>query len=186
MHFDDQPSGVVFLLIYIHGMDSGPFGRRALRLREAFPNMVMPQLTNELTWRVDALATLIIEPSILVGSSLGGLTSLVFARDYPERVQALVLIAPAVGFFDPEYDTPEINEKLCELVIPPKIPTFILAGTQDEVIRLSAIEALVARSEPGPILKQVTDDHLLLSEAAWRLQREAIDNAMQLVKERPN
>ena len=40
MHFDDQPSGVVFLLIYIHGMDSGPFGRRALRLREAFQQAV--------------------------------------------------------------------------------------------------------------------------------------------------
>jgi pimeloyl-ACP methyl ester carboxylesterase len=52
-------------------------------------------------WRDDALAvidTLTAGPLILVGSSMGGWVALLAARARPERVKALLLIAPAPDF----------------------------------------------------------------------------------------
>ena len=162
------------MLIYVHGKDSGPFGKRAALLKRHFAQIRIPQLTNELDWRVPLLNDMIESNAVLVGSSLGGLTSLIFARDYPEKIAAMVLLAPAVGFYDPEYDTPEINERINELVIPANIPTTVLAAKNDDIIRLEAVERLVDRS-PGDVQLQVfDDDHLLLSELAQVAQIKAI------------
>lgn len=52
-------------------------------------------------WRADALAVLdeLVEgPVVLVGSSMGGWIACLAAMDRPERVKALVLIAPAADF----------------------------------------------------------------------------------------
>lgn len=51
-------------------------------------------------WLSDAKAALTLTqgPQILVGSSMGGWLSLLLAREVPERVKALVLIAPAPDF----------------------------------------------------------------------------------------
>jgi pimeloyl-ACP methyl ester carboxylesterase len=52
-------------------------------------------------WRDDALAVLdrlAAGPQILVGSSMGGWIALLAARERPERVKAMLLIAPAVDF----------------------------------------------------------------------------------------
>lgn len=54
-------------------------------------------------WRDDVLAMLdqLVEgPAVLVGSSMGGWLMLLVARDYPEKVAALVGIAPAPDFTD--------------------------------------------------------------------------------------
>ncbi|NBZ89428.1 alpha/beta hydrolase [Stagnihabitans tardus] len=51
-------------------------------------------------WLSDAKAALSLTegPQILVGSSMGGWLSLLLAREVPDRVKALVLIAPAPDF----------------------------------------------------------------------------------------
>jgi pimeloyl-ACP methyl ester carboxylesterase len=54
-------------------------------------------------WRDDVLAMLdqLVEgPAVLVGSSMGGWLMLLIARDHPEKVAALVGIAPAPDFTD--------------------------------------------------------------------------------------
>jgi len=64
-------------------------------------------------WRQDALAVLdeLVEgPALLVGSSMGGWIACLAAMSRPERVKAMVLIAPA----------PDFTEKLMRPKIPPQ------------------------------------------------------------------
>eukprot|EP01035_Chromulina_nebulosa_P067164 gene67164-92009_t len=61
-------------------------------------------------WRddvVEMLDQLVEGPAVLVGSSLGGWLMLVVARDRPEKVAALVGIAPAPDFTDWGFTTDE-------------------------------------------------------------------------------
>lgn len=164
-------------LLYIHGLDSGPNGYRARFFKAHFPHMEIPQLPNCLDQRRDILANIIVAPTYLVGSSLGGLTSLVFARDYPERVLGLVLIAPAIATFDPSHWTQKSLGEVARLVIPAGIPTRLIASRLDEVIPLGAIESLHQRS-PAPEsipFHLFEDGHLLHSEPALATQLAAIE-----------
>jgi hypothetical protein len=64
-------------------------------------------------WREDALAVLdeLVEgPAVLVGSSMGGWIACLAAMARPQRVQAMVLVAPA----------PDFTEKLMAPEIPPQ------------------------------------------------------------------
>jgi pimeloyl-ACP methyl ester carboxylesterase len=68
-----------------HGESSGDFGAKGTISR----------------WREDALAvldTLVDGPAVLVGSSMGGWLACLAAMARPERVRAMVLIAPAADF----------------------------------------------------------------------------------------
>ena len=79
-----------------HGQSSGDFQAKGTITR----------------WREDALAVLdeLVEgPAILVGSSMGGWIACLAAMARPERVSAMVLIAPA----------PDFTEKLMTPEIPP-------------------------------------------------------------------
>jgi len=80
-----------------HGESSGDFGAKGTITR----------------WRADALAVidqLTEGPLVLVGSSMGGWIACLAAMARPERVQAMVLIAPA----------PDFTEKLMAPEIPPE------------------------------------------------------------------
>lgn len=79
-----------------HGESSGDFQRKGTITR----------------WREDALAVLdelVDGPAALVGSSMGGWIACLAAMARPERVQAMVLVAPAADF----------TEKLMAPEIPP-------------------------------------------------------------------
>ena len=59
-------------------------------------------------WREDAqnvLTTLTHKKQILVGSSMGGWLALLLARDFPERIHGLILIAPSVNFTKRLFDS---------------------------------------------------------------------------------
>lgn len=163
-------------LFYIHGLDSSPQGVRARYFKAHFPDMLIPALPNDVRVRLDMLKTIIQEPACLVGSSLGGLTSLLLARDCPERIRAMVLIAPAVATFDLTLWKPEDLEEVNRLVIPAGIPTHVIAARQDDVIPLAGIEGLLARSpKGGEVPFQVFEDgHLLHTPEALEAQISAI------------
>jgi pimeloyl-ACP methyl ester carboxylesterase len=102
-------------------------------------------------WRDDALAVLdgLTEgPQILVGSSMGGWIALLAALARPERVKAMLLIAPATDF----------TEALMWARMPPEIRAEIME--RGEWLRPSAYDP-----EPYPITRGLIEDgrkHLLL------------------------
>lgn len=163
-------------LYYIHGLDSSPQGFRAVFFKENFPEIKIPKLPNDVETRLDILRSLVTKPACLVGSSLGGLTSLLFARDCPEKVLGMVLIAPAVATFDPEFWTPESRKEVESLVLSQSIPTHLIAARNDEIIPLEAIRDLHTKAEaPLEIPFEIFEDtHLLHSKEALEAQLRAI------------
>ena len=159
-------------LCFLHGLDSSPYGTKSSLLRKHYPECVIPALPPDLNERLHILETSIKSPLLIVGSSLGGLTALMFADLYPERVKALVLMAPAVGCSDPGLFSRE-KEEICKSVyVPAGIRSIIIAGKKDELIPLDAIEAMIRRSpEPANIeLHAVDDDHNLHQSLDLMLQ----------------
>ena len=94
-------------------------------------------------WREDALAVideLTEGPLVLVGSSMGGWIACLAALARPERVRALVLIAPA----------PDFTSKLMPLDIPPEG----LAAIEAEGVWLQPSEY----GDPNPITRKLLED----------------------------
>ncbi len=140
----------------------------------------MPALPPDINERLLILEREIKSPILAVGSSLGGLTALMFADRHPELVAAMLLLAPAVGCRDESIFTESQKEILESVFIPAGIPAIVIAGIRDEVIPLASIRAMVARSpEPESIqLKEVDDDHNLHQSLELMLESiEQIINA---------
>ena len=96
------------MLLYFHGFASGPASTKATLLqtrlaalghRLAVPDLA-PDFTHQTITNQLAIAAALLgpEPAILMGSSLGGYLAALVAARMPERVRALVLLAPAFAF----------------------------------------------------------------------------------------
>ena len=99
---------LVAMLAYLHGFASGPASTKAQLVRArlaalgyelAIPDLA-PDFTRQTITSQLAIAEALLdsEPAILMGSSLGGYLAALVAARHPERVRALVLLAPAFGF----------------------------------------------------------------------------------------
>jgi len=140
------------LLLFLHGLESGPFGSKYQTLSAAYPEQVLsPDFSGqELSQRLETAQAFISqrsEPLILVGSSLGGLLAVMLAEALPGRFDGLLLLAPALH--------------LPEGQVFPPLPkqTVVLGGLQDTIIPADAIKAWCeARQVP---LHWVDDDHRL-------------------------
>ena len=159
MKISKNPVPVVFL----HGLKGGPNGTKGVFLRKRFPYCLTPRLPENMHQRMAIVREIVKEPSWIVGSSLGGLNALFFAMQSPELVRGMVLIAPAVGFHDPSFCTPQQSEKIRSTYIPRGIPCNILAGKRDTLIPLSDIVNLVERSQDKRQIEllELDDDHSL-------------------------
>jgi pimeloyl-ACP methyl ester carboxylesterase len=60
----------------------------------------------------DVLDILGAGPALLVGCSVGAMTAIDFALEFPGRIPALVLVGPTVGGFEPDVDPPEELDEL--------------------------------------------------------------------------
>jgi pimeloyl-ACP methyl ester carboxylesterase len=123
-----QASGRAYLRFdyFGHGQSSGDFADGAIT-----------------RWREDALAILdevVRGAVVLVGSSMGGWIASLVAMAWPERVKALVLIAPA----------PDFTEKLMR----PEIPPEGLAALAETGVWLRPSEY----GDPYPITRTLLED----------------------------
>ncbi len=139
--------------IFIHGLESSNQGTKGLFFKKEFPDMIIPNFPGTLQERMQKLnETLSTETGIrLVGSSFGGLMAAMFAMDNENRVDRMILLAPALnlmGFSDAyERET--------------SVPTWIYHGKDDEVIPLDAIEEVAKKTFRHLTLHAVDDDHYL-------------------------
>lgn len=138
------------MLMFFHGLESGPVGRKSEALRAHFGEVEAPDFRGlsdaglRLARAVDATDG---RRGVIVGSSFGGLVAALLANAHPERVSGLVLMAPAVY--------PEFTRRIARL---PE-NTQIIHGVQDSVVPFSVGETLA--HEHGLRLYAPDDDHRL-------------------------
>jgi len=101
-------------VLYLHGFASSPFGTKAGIFRERlatydvnyqvpdlnvpdFEHLTLTAILGRIAETVDALPA---APTYLIGSSFGGLAALHFADRYPQSIEKLLLLAPALDFMD--------------------------------------------------------------------------------------
>lgn len=144
-------------ILFAHGLESGPWGRKSLALAEAGYEVLAPDCRDQdLATRVQRLLDALLQadpPPLLVGSSFGGIAGLCAALLAAERgvvVPGLVLCAPALMIPPPKGT---IEALACPA------PTIVVHGTRDEVIPIDVSRRFA--QVHGAILREVDDDHRL-------------------------
>jgi uncharacterized protein len=100
--------------LYLHGLASSPGSKKAAWLRERLvslgwslevPDLNVPTFeTMRVSAQVERISETIGSGSglVLIGSSMGALSTLVYASQNPSRIVSLILIAPALGMVPDE------------------------------------------------------------------------------------
>ena len=146
-------------LIFSHGKESGPFGRKLVQLAHIaldkgcyvqsldYTDLDCPEARAERLLEVLASSA---EPHLLVGSSMGAYVSLVASQRVP--VAGLFLLAPAVGL--PGYAM-RAGFQL------EAVPTAIVHGWRDEVVPVDEVIGFAQRQRAD--LHLLDSDHRLNS-----------------------
>lgn len=148
-------------LFFFHGMESSPKGIKARMLKERYPSCQIPELPPDIHQRAEILEKIIKHPSFLIGSSLGGLSALLYSMKHPDLVKKMILLAPAVGFYDISLFNATDTELIKSTYIPKGIETVVMAGERDDVIPMEDIQSMIERS-PDPSMIEfmsVDDEH---------------------------
>jgi pimeloyl-ACP methyl ester carboxylesterase len=145
------------MVIWAHGLEGAPNGRKANALREAGFELVAPDGRQKtLADRLPALVQAIqANPgALLVGSSYGGLASAYLAGIHTDALSGVVLLAPAL-----HWDEAPIDDASA-LLIPESLPCTIIHGVNDAVVPVSVSQELAKRC-PHIRLIEVDDGHSL-------------------------
>lgn len=138
--------------IFLHGLDSSGSGTKGNYFSTRFPDMMRPNFYGTLQERMMQLYTLMGDNGdfIVVGSSFGGLMGACLAMECPERVHRLIMLAPALNFYDFRVPHRKVSTE-----------AIVVIGKDDVVtppdIVVPAAEATFANLS----LSLVDDDHLL-------------------------
>lgn len=144
-------------LIFCHGLESSPHGRKYQALLAAGLSPIAPDFQGQhLAARILTLLPVLRahEDAVLVGSSYGGITALCAAIQHVEaggRVRGLVLCAPALARFEAPAD---------RIRLYPPAPTIIIHGRHDDVVP-AQVSVEFAEEFPEVRLELVDDDHRL-------------------------
>ena len=145
------------MIIWAHGLWGNPNGSKVTAIRNSGIKINSPDFNNmELGERVEVLDNLVSNGDVtLVGSSYGGLACALVAQKYPENVNGMLLLAPALHL--PESP----NDETEELVAPTNFPITIIHSFTDEIVPISASKDYIKRSGNNLRLIEVEDSHVL-------------------------
>ena len=145
------------MIIWAHGLWGNPNGSKVTAIRDSGIKINSPDFNNmELGERVEVLDNLVSNKDVtLVGSSYGGLACALVAQKYPENVNGMLLLAPALHLPESPNDEPE------ELVAPTNFPITIIHSFTDEIVPISASKDYIKRSGNNLRLIEVEDSHVL-------------------------
>ncbi len=157
-------------LVFLHGLESGPYGSKYQALRGIDPEIISPDC--EGIQDIDDRMVVIrdelegIERMVLVGSSFGGLAALLFAEmpENRDRVAGCLLCAPAISLAKPG-----------QLEWVPQ-RTIVLQGTQDDLVPWEESAAFCQKH--GLQFVKVDDDHRLSNSRPLvvQLAQELLDS----------
>lgn len=138
-------------MLYIHGLEGTSQGVKAQRLRNIFPEILIPDFPGDLPARMTALEGILGTQAewIIIGSSFGGLMAALFATQHPAQVRRLVLLAPALIW--PDFAS--------QLPPPIAVPTLIYHGRQDEIVPIDIVHRLARQVFTNLEFHTVDDDH---------------------------
>jgi pimeloyl-ACP methyl ester carboxylesterase len=197
------------MVLYLHGFASSNRSGKATYLgqclrakgeRFAAPDLNLPDFsTLTISRMLDQTRALIeaeADPVTLIGSSLGAFVAVNAAAAWPERVRALVLLAPALDLRDlggaqlqawresgqmtvfhfaygrlmpVGYALYEDAQRYDTFHADVRVPTLILQGRHDTVVNPATVEAW-AQARPTVQLELLDDDHQLAASlpAMWQ------------------
>lgn len=146
-------TGAPMTRIFLHGLESSSRGTKASFLRDLFPDMLVPDFKGNLSERMTGLEAILAgrENIIMVGSSFGGLMATLYTMENQERVEGLVLLAPALNF-------PEFTQYRLKRI---NVPARIIIGCADTVTPVQEVLPLASRIFTNLTYDEVDDGHML-------------------------
>jgi pimeloyl-ACP methyl ester carboxylesterase len=138
-------------LIFIHGLLGNSRGVKATLLRGIFPDILTPDFSGSLEERMAQLNRVLQDLGnwTIVGSSFGGLMGALYTCQNPEKVNRLVLLAPALIWPDFAIDPPQ----------PIDVPVVVYQGSKDEHLPPQEVQRLAELVFKNLTFNMVDDDH---------------------------
>jgi pimeloyl-ACP methyl ester carboxylesterase len=139
--------------IFIHGLESSNQGTKGVFFKEKFPDMIIPNFPGTLQERMEKLNAILSGKFgiRIVGSSFGGLMAAAFVAEHENRVDKLILLAPALNLIEfSDYHQKRIS-----------LPVWIYHGRDDEVIPLETVEEIAKKIFLNLTFHAMDDDHYL-------------------------
>jgi pimeloyl-ACP methyl ester carboxylesterase len=143
----------MWVKIFIHGLESSNQGTKGLFFKEKFPDMIIPHFPGSLEERMEKLHEILSGKSgiRMVGSSFGGLMAAMFTAEQENRVDKLILLAPALNLMEfSDYHGKKIS-----------VPVSIYHGRDDAVIPLETVAGIAKEIFPNLTFHEMDDDHYL-------------------------
>ena len=145
-------------IIFCHGLESGPQGRKYHALVGAGIELTSPDFRGlALAARVDKLTAILseLDAPLLVGSSYGGITALCASINHAASggaIGGMLLLAPALARAEPPALT---------MTLAPPTSVTIIHGHRDQVVPLEVSRSFATRYPERVTLVEVDDDHSL-------------------------
>jgi pimeloyl-ACP methyl ester carboxylesterase len=140
-------------IIFVHGQESSSQGTKGLHFRKHFPEMIIPDFVGDLQGRMTELNEILLNKRriTLIGSSLGGLMASLYAFQNQDRIQKLILLAPALNLS-------EFSSHLSETL---SLPVYVFHGKNDELIPAQLLQYIAKKVFTNLTFTMLDDDHRL-------------------------